>query len=234
LTDAERLDRLQEAGKTLEQWLKDASGRAEGKSAERIRELLTETNATQIVEHIERLGEVYLGGKKPEAKREAGELARMLEVVARQLDVLHQAIVAPEVAALVELDKRITEITAKLKTLTTDMDITAWHRLAGDLIHDLEKAGLTDAAAALTGALDDGGRHTAGGHWRWTTDARGYRFVPVAYTNALGSVAVKIHDKIQGLILRDIAAARDEQTPPEFKDLVDRYYKVLSTTSSGK
>ena len=234
LTDAERLDRLQEAGKTLEQWLKDASGRAEGKTAERIRELLTETDATQIVEHIERLGEVYLGGKKPEAKREAAELSRMLEVVARRLDVLHQAIVAPELAALVEFDKRLSEITARLKTLTTDADISEWHRLAGDLIHDLEKAGLTDAAAALTGALEEGGWHTAGGHWRWTADARGHRFVPAGYTSALKSVTIKIHDKIQGLILRDMAAARDEQTPPEFKEMVDRYYKVLSTNRSGK
>jgi hypothetical protein len=234
LTDAERLDRLQEAGKTLEQWLKDASGRAEGKSAEQIRELLTETDATQIVEHIERLGEVYLEGKKPEAKRQAGELSHMLEVVARQLDVLHQAIVAPELAALVEFDKRITEIADGLKNLTTDTDISEWHRLAGDLIHDLEKAGLTDAAAALTGALEDGGWRTAGGHWRWTADVRGHRHAPAGYTGALKSVTIKIHDKIQGLILRDMAAARDEQTPPEFKEMVDRYYKVLSTNSGGK
>ena len=141
LTDAERLDRLEEAAKTLEQWLKDASLRAEGKSAEQIRELLEKGDATQIVEHIERIGELYLGGQKPEAEREAGELSRILEVLARQLDVLHRGIVAPELAALVEFDTRITELTAKLHDLRTDADISEWHRLAATLIRDLEKAG---------------------------------------------------------------------------------------------
>ena len=64
----------------------------------------------------ERIGELYLGGQKPEARRDAQELSRILEVLARQLDVLHRGIVAPELAALVEFDKRITELTAKLKT----------------------------------------------------------------------------------------------------------------------
>ena len=48
-------------------------------------------DATQVVERMERIGELYLGGQKPAARREAAELARILEVLARQLDVLHQA-----------------------------------------------------------------------------------------------------------------------------------------------
>ena len=76
LTDAERLERLEEAARTLEQWLKDASLRAEGESAERIRELLEESDATRVVERMERIGELYLGGQKPAARREANELSR--------------------------------------------------------------------------------------------------------------------------------------------------------------
>ena len=30
------------------------------------------------------------------------------------------------------------------------------------------------------------------------------------------------------MILKDMASARDEATPPEFKELVERYYEVLS------
>ena len=33
---------------------------------------------------------------------------------------------------------------------------------------------------------------------------------------------------IKEIILKDLASARDEATPPEYKELVDRYYEVLS------
>ena len=99
LTDAERLERIEEAAKTLEEWLKGASQRAEGKAAEQIRELIEQSNATEIVERTQRVGMLYLGGQKPDARREATELSRKLEVMARQLDVLHRGIVAPELAA---------------------------------------------------------------------------------------------------------------------------------------
>ena len=39
---------------------------------------------------------------------------------------------------------------------------------------------------------------------------------------------MKIQEKIQDLILKDLVSARDEATPPEFKELVERYYEVLS------
>ena len=139
---------MEEAAKTLEQWLKDASLRAEGESAERIRELLEESEATRVVERMERIGELYVGGQKPEARREAKELSRSLEVLARQLDVLHRGIVAPELAKLVEFDRRVAELTARLKDLKTDAEITEWHRQAAALVRDLEKAGLTDGAKA--------------------------------------------------------------------------------------
>ncbi len=234
LNDAERLERLEEAAKTLEHWLKDASSRAEGKSAEQIRELLEEGQATQIVERMERIGELYLGGQKPEARRDANELSRMLEVLARQLDVLHRGIVAPELAALVESDKRLTELTAKLKELKTDAEINEWHRLAANVIHDLEKAGLTEGAAELTAALQSAGWHGAANHWNWAVDLHDHRVAPTAYTIVLGSVVVRLHDKIQELILRDMASARDEATPPEFKELVERYYEVLSKSTGNR
>ena len=137
---------MEEAAKTLEHWLKDASLRAEGDSAERIRELIEERDATQVVERMERIGELYLGGQVPSARREANELSKVLELLARQLEVLHRGIVAPELAAMVELDKRLAELTAKLKTIKTDAEIAEWHRLAAELVRDLEKAGLTEAA----------------------------------------------------------------------------------------
>jgi hypothetical protein len=234
LTDAERLERLEEAAKTLEQWLKDASLRAEGKSAEQIRELLEKGDVTRIVERAERIGALYMGGQKPAAQRDAQELSRILEVLARQLDVLHRGIVAPELAALVEFDTRIKELTAKLHDLRTDADIGEWHRLAATLIRDLQKAGVTDGAAALAVALEAEVRHHDRDGWHWPIGPHDFRLAPGIYASALTSLTTYLHAKMQDLILKDMASARDESTPPQFKELVERYYEVLSKSSGSK
>ena len=227
MTDAERLERLEEAAKTLEHWLKNASLRAEGDSAERIRELLEESPVNRIVERMQRIRELYLGREPKTARRDAVELSKVLELLARQLEVLHRGIVAPELAALIEFDKRIAELTAKLKTIKTDAEIAEWHRLAEALVRDLQRAGLTDAATALADAFDAGG-------WDWGIGDYHFRVAPTVLVTALRSVTGVLEAKIQNLILKDIAAARDEPTPPEFKELVERYYEVLSKESGRK
>jgi hypothetical protein len=227
LTDAERLERMEEAARTLEQWLKDASLRAEGEAAGRIRELIEERDATQVVERMERIGALYLGGQEPAARREATEFSKVLELLARQLEVLHRGIVAPELAAMVEFDRRVAELMTKLKTIKTDAEIAEWHRLADALVRDLEKAGLTQAATALTDAFEAGGRH-------WGVDSLHFRTAPAVFTVALTEVSRTFQEKIQNLILKDLASARDEATPPEFKELVERYYEVLSKEGGKK
>jgi hypothetical protein len=194
LTDAERIPRLEEAARTLEHWLKDASLRAKGATSDRVRELIEESEATRIVERMERVCELFLGGQRPEARRDARELARILEGLARQLDLLHRGIVAPELAALVEFDRRLAELTTKLKTVKTDADLDEWHRMATALIRDLEKAGLTGAAATLTAAWE-------AGDWHWGADHHISQFAPGGLLTALSTATRQIQEKIQDLIL---------------------------------
>ncbi|MDR3636296.1 MAG: hypothetical protein P4L84_21010 [Isosphaeraceae bacterium] len=234
LTDAERLERLTEAGKTLEEILKGASQRAEGKAAERVRDALKETDATEVVERLERIGALFNGGEKPEAGKEAKELAKNLEVIAKQLDVLHQEIVSPRLAEMVEFDRRMAELVERMKTLKTDGQITEWHRDAAELVREMEKTGLGDAAAALQEAFAAGGWHDAAGSWHWAVGPHDFRLVPEAYTRAINVVVHKIQDRIQDLLMKDLVSDRDEATPPEFKELVERYYEVLSKDGGGK
>ncbi len=120
-----------------------------------------------------------------------------------------------------------SELAERLKTLTSDAEIAEWHRLAEGLAHDLEKAGLTAAAQALAASLHAGGGHwVSGDHLHWVA--------PVGYLNALSSVTTVLQAKIRDLILKDIVSAHDEATPPEFKELVERYYEVLSSQGGGK
>ena len=98
------------------------------------------------------------------------------------------------------------------------------------LIRDLEKAGLTDGAAALAvGSRRRSGTDREAGTGASALTTTGSR--PGLSRPRSRRSATYLHAKIQDLILKDMASARDESTPPEFKELVDRYYEVLSKSS---
>ena len=111
--------------------------------------------------------------------------------------------------------------------MKTDAEIAEWHRLAAALVRDLEKAGLTDGRDGAGRCVR--GRRLGLGRRRSPLPDR-----PGGYTTALASVSILLQDKIQDLILKDMVSARDEATPPEFKELVDRYYEVLSKNGGSK
>ena len=158
LTDAERLERLEEAAKTLEQWLKDASLRAEGKPAERIRELARAGRwRPRSSSAMERIARALRGDVKSRERRSRGEgtLRECSSCSPASSTCSHRGIVAPELAELVEFDRRVAELTARLRPQDRrgDRRVAPTGRRA--LIRDLEKAGLTDAAAP--GRCDRGG-----------------------------------------------------------------------------
>ena len=224
LTDADMLERLEEAARTLQEWLKGASKNAEGDAAERVRDVLRQTPPAEVVERAERVGTLFLGGQKKEARAEARTLARALEGLSRQLDMLHRGIVAPELAKLVEFNRRAAELTARSRELKSDAQVAEWRRQAAALVRELEKAGLTDAAATLDRLLRGGGL----AHWKEGPD--GFLTAPDGYADALSAVVARLQERVQNLILKDLATARDEAAPPEFRELVERYYEVLSTS----
>jgi hypothetical protein len=224
LSQEERLQRMEEAARTLEEWLKGAGKNAEGDAAERVREVLLQGPPGEIVERTERVGTLYLGGQKEGAREEAKALAQTLEALARRLDAVHRGIVAPELARLTELDRRANRLAARLQELKSEGQIAEWRRLAAELARDLEKAGLTEAAAELNRLLASA---TTTADWHAGPD--GLYHAPAAYTNAVQFVVSRLQERVQDLILKDLSAARDEATPPQFRELVDRYYEVLSS-----
>jgi hypothetical protein len=226
LTEAEQVDRMAEMAKTLEAFLKQIDKRGEGKAAEAVGEILDKGNVAEIVERAGRMGELRASGKKEELSREARELATRLEILGQTLELLHQGIVAPELASLVEFDRRLAELTDKLADLKTEADVAAWRREVATLIRDLEKAGIA-GATELADSL------RIGGGWHWDTPH--LRLVaPEAVTRSLRVVSVQIKDRVQDLILKDLASARDEATPPAYRELVDRYYQVISKGVKAK
>ena len=220
LTEAEQIETMAEMARTLEEWLKQIDKRGESKASDAVKEILDKGNVAEIVERTGRMGDLQIGGKREELGKEARELASRLEVLSQALELLHRGIVAPQLAALVEFDRRVAELTEKMANLKTEAELTAWKREVAALIRDLEKAGI-EGAAELADSL------RVGGGWHW--DDRDHHFVVPENTLAsLQTVSVQIKDRVQDLILKDLASARDEATPPMFRELVERYYEVIS------
>jgi hypothetical protein len=232
--DPDRLDRLHEAALTLEAWLNGATQRVEGDAAGKLREAVEASPPKEIAQQIDRVGELILGGKRPEASERAKEVARALDVLAARLDVVHRGIIEPRVAALVEAEKKVATLTGSLKTLKTDAEISEWHREAGELADSLERAGLAEVAADLRAVMEAGGWQRGAGAWNWRNGQGGYRSAPDNYYVALHAITRRLQDRIQDMILKDVVSGRDEATPPQFRELVDRYYEVLSKDSGPK
>ena len=220
LAEGDQIERMAEMAKTLEAWLKQIDKRGEGKAADAVREILDKGNVAEIVERAERMGEVRVGGKKEELGREARELATKLDVLGQALALLHRGIVAPQLAAMVEFDRRVAALMDKLDTLKTEAEVAAWKREVAALIRDLEKAGI-EGAAELADAL------RVGGGWHWDA-AHLHLMAPDTVINSFKAVSVQIKDRVQDMILKDLASARDEATPPMFREMVERYYELIS------
>ena len=226
LTEAEQVERMAEMARTLEQWLAQIEKRGEGKAAEAIRDVLEGGTVAQVVEAADRMGELRVLGKDAALGKVAREQAARLEALAQTLGLLHQGIVAPELAAMVEFDRRVADLTARMADLKTEAAVAAWRRDAAALVRDLEKAGV-DGATDLADAL------RIGGGWHW--DNGHHHLVPTdPVIKAVGAVSVTIKDRVQDLILKDLASARDEATPPEYRELVERYYEVISRGVKAK
>ena len=67
------------------------------------------------------------------------------------------------------------------------------------------------------------------GVWRWARTDRGYYRAPVRYHALISRLASSLRARMQELMLGDLTAGGDEPIPPQYQDLVDRYYRVLAS-----
>ncbi len=187
LTEAEQIERMAEMARTLEAWLKQIDKRGEGQGRRRRRrdprpgERRRDRRASRA------------DGRAPPRRQEARNSARRRgnwppssKSSARPSRLLHRGIVAPQLAALVEFDRRVAELTAKLATLKTEAEVAAWKREVAALIRDLEKAGV-EGAAELADAL------RAGGGWHWD-GTHNHLVAPVTVSDTLKTVSIQIKD----------------------------------------
>ena len=75
---------------------------------------------------------------------------------------------------------------------------------------------------------------TQSSHGGWSSNGNGlpgksgYFVPPVAYTGSLASAILALQAKIQEIVLDNALVERTGPVPPQYKELVENYYRVLS------
>ena len=146
--------------------------------------------------------------------------------------MLHRLVVAPRLEALIALEKRAAALAERLKRLESQAAIAQWHREADAVLQELARLA-PDAAvtARLTEAMRDQGWGTDRVAWHWRY-VEGYWLPPDVYTTNLNQLIYDLQQQVGEMLLREIVSGTDEATPPQYKELVERYFQILSQRGS--
>ena len=228
---ADRAARLAEAGRTLENLLEalaNSQDRTDGDVATQIERLAREGKVTMTVQQMQQLEGLLLAGRLSEARASTGEIAERLEAVSQRLDTLYRSIVAPRLGELIALEKQAAELREGLGKLSSQTEISEWHRQAEAFTRGLagQQAG-GDAADGLIEAMQGAGWGGGSRDWNWRRVGL-YYAGPAAYDSHLNTVVQELQNQIHELLLSDMIAAGDEAVPPEYKKLVELYFQLLS------
>ena len=229
--------RMAESGRTLEDLLKALAPGVEAKNIrpetlDRIEKLLREADAATLIRRMQEVEGMLRAGRVAGSQNEARQIAERLEALSQRLDALHRAVVAPQLESLIALEKRAAELRERLKTLDSPAAISQWHRDADLLLQELGRLKARSAPAdRLTEAMRAQGWGTNVTRWDWTR-ATDYYAVPGVYDASLATIETELRETVREFVLRELVAAGNEPTPPQYKELVERYFQVLSQQGS--
>ncbi|MGO8750783.1 MAG: hypothetical protein ACLQNE_32940 [Thermoguttaceae bacterium] len=234
---ADQAGRLTESARTLDDLL-HLAGQAEDKNTispetlAKIEKLFAETDSAEAILRMQKVEQAIRSGQGAQGRAETLEIAQRVETIAERLDVLHRAVVAPRVEALVALEKRAAGLLERLQKLDSQAAISDWHRQTDQLLQDLGKQRISDQEVArLAEAMRGQGWGGDVERWNWARIG-GYYYGPTAYVEVLRRITVELQEQAREMVLRELISADEEATPPQYKELVERYFQILSQRAS--
>ena len=224
--------RLAEEARTLA----DLLGRLQRDAADKNRDLAdqlreaSEANPPQeVAEQMRRAAAALRDGKPDQARPDVEQSARMLDALGQQLETARHGLVGPQLDRLLALEKQAADAQKAIESVNTDREKAEAEKKVADLRDALEgmpKEGkLAEAADRLDAAVHNGATWAH----REPHDPRFGAYVPpVEYDGNLRQVVQALQAKIQETILKDALLDKDEAVPPQYRKLVEEYYRVLS------
>lgn len=225
---------LTEKAKTLGDVLGVASkaeSRADEKAAGEVARITKALDLKGAMDRLKELPSQINDRKLADARAALGDGAERMESAAQQLGALHRSLVAPKVEELAQLEQRILELDKKLDQLETDPRVTMWHNEVGELLEKLDESAIDkERVTELREELQKAGwgGDSPRKSWNWGRTTGGAFIAPARYHVVLARVAEELRGRMQEFLLGDTKATGEEPIPPQYQELVDRYYRVLA------
>jgi hypothetical protein len=235
-----RLGQAAEAGRTLDDLL-DAltrDGTVDGELAARLAAARETADLQRLLRQIEAIQRRLRDPQAGNLHVDARDVAERLEVLAGALDALHDTVVSPRLAKLLELEAKVVGLRERLERLTTETEITRWHLEAQQLMESSERAEAGSAAVeALRRAMEEAGWGTDRADWDWKQDFDSglglSRYnAPAQYNKNMIVLEEALQQEAKELLLRDMISSSDDAVPPNYEKLVERYFEVLNRERS--
>jgi hypothetical protein len=203
------------------------------KSADEIARILKSLELNAAIDRLAQLPAQIESKKLEDARLAALDGAERMEAAAEQLAKLHRNVVAPKIEELSKLEQMASRLNDEVDALESDPQITTWHVQASELIQALEEAEIEkELRLALEKEMREEMRKAGwnaamprGGAW---ARKNGTFAVPAAYHNLLTRIAISLRSRMQEYLLGEMRATGDEPIPPQYRDFVDRYYKLIA------
>jgi hypothetical protein len=183
----------------------------------------------EAAEQMEQAAEGLRRGDRDGAVEPAQAAAESLAGLAQALAVAHRELVHAELDKFLAAEKRAAETQAAVTSATDEGQKAEAEKQMGELnetMQTLSSSGgkVSQAAEELAAAI-----HLAAGHWdRDDRDPKGAYVPPQAYLNGLRRTIEALQATIQEIVLNEAQLDRDGAVPPEYREFVDEYYRVLS------
>jgi hypothetical protein len=234
--DQERKERgLSEEARTLADLLQKLQPEADAANPQLGRDLrrATESNSpSAVAEQMRRAADALQDGKIDQAARDVIGSGRSLNELAQQLDAARRAAMQPQLEKLLAAEKQAADTKKAIDGVNNDRQKADAEKKIVELRDALN--GLKNADGKLAEATDALDQAVRGGNpsaWqkREPHDPRlGAYVAPREYDDNVRRAIQALQAKIQDIIMKDILLDKDEPVPPQFKALVEEYYRVLS------
>jgi hypothetical protein len=222
--------------------LADLMNRLQGDAAEANKDLgraLKQANddnpPSAIAEMMRQAANALREGKGDQAGRDVGEAAKKLDDLAQRLDTARKVFLQPQLEKLMAAEKQAAETQKALHSVKNEQQKAEVEKKLTELSEAVDKLGegdakLQEAAKGLKDAMTQ--LSTTAGHG-WPSPSlpkeKGEFYVPPKdYDNRVIDVIRVLQAKIQEVILKDALLDKDEAVPPQYKKLVEEYYRILS------
>jgi hypothetical protein len=223
-----------EEARTLADLLDRLQGDAAEKSpqlGEALRQAGEAGSPGTIERHMRKAADALQAGKPDRARPDVRQAARGLEALAQKLEAAHRGLVGPQLARLLAAEKKAAEAQKALDSVNNDQQKGAAQKKLADLRETVDPLAAADARIARAAeALAESVRR--GGSWTEREvphDPRLGAYVPpIEVADSVGKVVKVLQVRIQEIILKDALLDRDEPVPPQYRALVEEYYRALA------